>query len=103
MQSLPRCKKERCERGKRNVHGDLREPNIMYREVDSRFEVMFIDFDWSGPYKQAMYPHDDLNKDIIRNDKLSLYIQMRDDIDTVANTLKKYCFEFVEEAQPAPV
>jgi hypothetical protein len=46
-----------------------------YREVNSHAEVKLIDFDWSGPYLTAMYPHNDLNVAIERVNRLSLFVQ----------------------------
>ena len=36
------------------VHGDLRRPNILRSKTSD--DIMLIDFDWSGKYREARYP-----------------------------------------------
>ena len=58
------------------VHGDIRAPNLMWRELDGKMDVKFIDLDWAGKVGEAKYPPG-LNQKVYLEVTHSFHEQMR--------------------------
>lgn len=58
------------------VHGDIRAPNLMWRELDGKMDVKFIDLDWAGKVGEATYPPG-LNREVYLEVTHSFYELIR--------------------------